>query len=260
MRGPKRREGLPASMRVGIVAFRRMERDRSSKPCDRRDCVRKGSPDPSGPVVVRTLKDISELEPNEGAIINVGLTKPGIIFPVASKVTRPEPGTPAAGAAEADTEKGETGGTAADGKPLAPAPRRSVLPHVDEREQLAFDAVQAALSLNRPEILDLRARRGVGADAMDDLRQLYEIKMASGEMANEITLTKTEVEAAQDPDFFLALVAGLEDKDVPLSVRFIFDPLRTLSQRITGDVTLSGLREVEALEYTFHKPEAPAES
>lgn len=223
-----------------------------------------GGTRPSGPVIVRTLKDISELEPNEGAIINVGRTKPGIIFPASSMVTRPEPGAPPAGAGAIDGDPGagtdQTGGTSWDGKPVAPVPRQPVLPHVDEREQLAFDAVQAALSLNRPEILDLRARRGVGADAMDDLRQLYEIKMASGEIANEITLTKTEAEAAQDPDFFLALVAGLEDNDVPLSVRFIFDPLRTLSQRITGDVTLSGLREVEALEYTFHKPEGPSES
>ena len=74
---------------------------------------------------------------------------------------------------------------------------------------------------------------------MDDLRQIFEIKMASGEMANEITFTKDRSRGRQDPDFFLALVGGLEDKDVPLSVRFIFDPLRTLSQQITGNVTLS---------------------
>jgi hypothetical protein len=78
--------------------------------------------------------------------------------------------------------------------------------------------------LNDPQIADLRARRGVGADAMDDLRQLFEIKMASGLMPNEVTLTQAQALAAQAPDFFLAIVKGLEDGNIPLSVRFTFDP------------------------------------
>jgi hypothetical protein len=213
---------------------------------------------PSSPIVVRILKDISQLEPSDGSIVNSGIAKPGINFPEAGSITRPEPetGRPDGGGAEDRSRERRSGApdqsTPAPKKPLT---RRTVLPPMTEREQLAFDAVQAALSIGLQEIADLRTRRGIGADAMDDLRQLYEIKMDSGELSNEITLTKTEAQAAQDPDFFLALVAGLEDGGVPLSVRFIFDPLSRLSQRITGAVTLVGLREVEALEYRFRKPD-----
>jgi hypothetical protein len=206
-----------------------------------------GSPD-VGPIIVRVLKDMSELQANEGSIVNEGQRRTGIQFPPSGPITRPEPG-PA-------TSQGAGVPGHNQGKPVSTSslPRRPILPPVTEREQLAFDAVQAALALDPPEIADLRARRGVGADAMDDLRQLYEIKMDSGELSNEITLTRNEAMAAQDPDFFLALVSGLEEGDIPLSVRFVFDPLRRLSLRITGDITLSGLREVEALEYLFDRP------
>lgn len=211
------------------------------------------------PVVVRILKEVRDLEPDDGSIVHAGLSKPGVIFPSAALLTRPEPATDGAADTTAGTgaekiDDSRDGQAPAGGLPIAGHRRRAVLPPVGEREQMAFDAVQAALALNPARIADLRAQRGIGADAMDDLRQLYEIKMFSGELANEVTLTRTEAEAAQDPDFFLALVAGLEEGDVPLSVRFIFNPLRRLSLRITGDVTVSGLREVEALEYRFRKP------
>ncbi len=128
---------------------------------------------------------------------------------------------------------------------------------MSEREQVAFDAVQRALRLDPPQIRDLRARRGIGADAMDELRQLYEIKMESSpEVPNEVTLQRSQVDAAQnEDDFFLAVVSGLEEGDGELRVRFIFNPLSRLSVRIKGEATLSGIREVEALEYRFSKLE-----
>ncbi len=74
------------------------------------------------------------------------------------------------------------------------------------------------------------------------------------EFPNEVTLTPAEVDAAQnDADFFLAVVCGLEDGAGQLRVRFIFDPLSRLAVRIKGDLTLHGVREVEALEYRFSK-------
>lgn len=56
-------------------------------------------------------------------------------------------------------------------------------------------------------IADLRKEVGAGADAIDELRQFFEIKMeSSAEIPNEITLTPSEVERARtDPDFFLAV-------------------------------------------------------
>lgn len=79
-------------------------------------------------------------------------------------------------------------------------------------------------------------------------------------MTNDVTLLKSQAEAALDPDFFLAIVSGLDEGGVPLSVRFIFDPLRRLQQRVTGDVTLTGMRDVEALEYRFEDTDGLSET
>lgn len=128
-----------------------------------------------------------------------------------------------------------------------------MLPPMTEREQLAYDVVMRALALDEGEVADLRHRRGVGADAIDELRQYFEIKMSSGsEIPNEITLTPNEVERARtERDFFLAVVAGLEEGAGQLRVRFIFDPLGRLPLRLRSDLTFGGVREAEALEYTF---------
>lgn len=198
----------------------------------------------TGSVEVRSLKDISELEPDEGPIVNRGEARGGAIFPA----RRP-----------ASTGSGRDGPSRdASMQSGSRSARRTVPPPMSEREQLAFEAVRRALRLDPPQIVDLRARRGLGADAMDDLRQLFEIKMeSSDEFPNDVTLTRSEVEAAQnDPDFFLAVVAGLDKGSGELRVRFIFNPLKCLAIRIGGDATLSGVREVEALEYRFRKPNA----
>jgi hypothetical protein len=137
-----------------------------------------------------------------------------------------------------------------------------VLPPVSTREQLAYDAVMAALALDEGEVADLRRRRGVGADALDELRQSFEIKMSSGgEIPNEVTLTPNEVERARtDSDFFLAVVAGLEEGAGELRVRFIFDPLNRLPLRLRSDLTFGGVRDAEALEYVFPASAAKAAS
>jgi hypothetical protein len=118
---------------------------------------------------------------------------------------------------------------------------------------LALEAVRRALRLDAQEIVDLRSRRGVGVDAIDELRQCYEIKMSSSAtIPTDVTLTPNEVDAAKsDPDFFLAVVSGLEDGSGKLRVRFIFDPLNNLTMKIKGDVTLTGVDQAEALEYEF---------
>jgi len=65
-------------------------------------------------------------------------------------------------------------------------------------------------------------------------------------------LTPSEVERARtDPDFFLAVVAGLEEGAGELRVRFIFDPLGRLPLRLRNDLTFGGVRDAEALEYVF---------
>jgi hypothetical protein len=62
----------------------------------------------------------------------------------------------------------------------------------------------------------------------------------------------------EDPDFFLALVAGLEDGEGSLKVRFIFNPLQVLAAKIQGGMTLTGVDKVEALEFEFARAEAGA--
>lgn len=200
-----------------------------------------------GGVKVRKLKEIDKLEPSQGTIINAGAPRSGIIVPPPRKGTTsgggPPPKTGATPGGDADGKTTDTG------TPVSP----SVLPPMGAREQLAYDAVITALALGDGEVADLRQRRGVGADAIDDLRQCFEIKMSSGsEIPNEVTLTPNEVERARtDPDFFLAVVAGLEEGAGELRVRFIFDPLSRLPLRLRGDLTFGGIRDAEALEYVF---------
>jgi len=128
---------------------------------------------------------------------------------------------------------------------------------MDARESLAFEAVRQALRMNHEQLTDLRSRRGIGADAIDELGQFFEIKMVSAaEVPDTITLLPSEVERAQiEPDFFLAVVSGLDEDSGDLRVRFIFDPLNRLSIQIRGEVTLSGVRQADALEFIFHSKE-----
>lgn len=194
------------------------------------------------PVQVRKLRDIEDLEPTQGLIVNEGASGSRMIF-VKSRTK---------GQASRTFPSG-SGSNAGSAKPAG----RTVLPPVSDREQLAVEAVRRALRLDPEQIQDVRSKRGIGVDAIDELRQCYEIKMSSGSaFPTDITLTPSEVEAAQnDPDFFLAVVAGLEEGDGCLKVRFIFNPLEQLAAKIRGEVTLTGVDKAEALEYEFPVPD-----
>lgn len=189
------------------------------------------------PVQVRKLRELGDLEPSAGVIVNEGATPTGGLVFAKRRQGKERKFNP----------DGE-GGTNKD--PTAP---RTVLPPSTDRESIALDAVRRALQLDVPRLNDLRDVRGVGVDAIDELRQCYEIKMSSGtSLPTDVTLTASEVEAAKnDPDFFLAIVTGLEDGAGELRVRFIFDPLSNLDVRVRSDLTLTGVDNAEALEFTF---------
>lgn len=200
---------------------------------------------PSGPparqpkIEVRQLRDLSALEPGAPTIVNAGASKQGVVFPRAKGADLSRTFT-----------KPETGRK--DRKPG----KRSVLPPANDREALALDAIRRALQLDPEQFRDVRERKGLGADAIDEMRHLYELKMTSGpEFPSEINLEASQVRAAmEDPEnFFLALVAGLEDGAGQLKVRFIFRPLEVLQTKIPAVVTLTGVDAVEALEYPFVK-------
>lgn len=209
----------------------------------------------AGGVKVRKLKELDKLEPSHGAIVNPGAPRGGIIIPP------PPTRTTGGGVPPKTTTTAGVGpgwSTSDSGPPTTPG----VLPPMSAREQLAYDVVMAALALGDGDVGDLRKRRGVGADAIDELRQCFEIKMSSGsDIPNEVTLTPSEVERARsDPDFFLAVVAGLEEGAGELRVRFIFDPLARLPLRLRSDLTLGGVRDAEALEYVFPTPTVTADT
>jgi hypothetical protein len=192
-------------------------------------------------IEVRQLRDLSALEPGAPVIVNAGASKQGVVFPktkgpdLSRTFTKP------------DINKKES-------KPG----KRSVLPPANDREAMALDAIRRALQLGAEQFRDVRERKGLGADAIDEMRQLYELKMTSGpDFPSEITLEASQIKAAmEDPEnFFLALVAGLEDGAGQLKVRFIFRPLEVLQTKIPAAVTLTGVDAVEALEYPFVKAE-----
>lgn len=189
-------------------------------------------------VQVRKLRELDDLEPSAGEIINEGAEPSGSL--VFAKRRKGKDRKFTSGGGEETTAKQTV---------------RNVLPPSTDRERMALDAVRRALRLNSQQLNDLRAARGVGVDAIDELRQCYEIKMSSSAgMPTDVTLTASEVEAARnDEDFFLAIVSGLEEGAGELRVRFIFDPLSNLDVRLRGDLTLTGVDRAEALEFAFNK-------
>lgn len=196
------------------------------------------------PVQVRKLRELEDLEPSVGQIVNKGAKPSGGMVFAKRRAAKPRVFT------DGERKPEQSG-----------APHvRTVLPPSSDRERMALDAIRRALRLDVKQLNDLRAVRGVGVDAIDELRQCYEIKMSSGAgMPSDVTLTASEVEAARnDEDFFLAIVSGLEDGVGQLRVRFIFDPLTNLDVRIHGDLTLTGVDKAEALEFRFDK--RPTES
>jgi hypothetical protein len=213
------------------------------------------STDGAGGARVRKLKEIDTLEPSNGSIVNPGAARGGIITPAPRKKATAASGAGASSSSAGSGANGARGDSAQGSDGSSP----SVLPPMSAREQLAYEAVMAALALDEGEVADLRQRRGVGADALESLRQSFEIKMSSGsEIPNELTLTPNQVERARtDPDFFLAVVAGLEEGAGVLRVRFIFDPLSRLPLRLRSDLTFGGVCDAEALEYTFPQPTTP---
>lgn len=198
-------------------------------------------------VQVRKLRDLDDLEPSAGSVVNKGAKPSGDLVFAARRKTTGE-------------RKYDLNALSNDQK--APSQQRTVLPPTSDRERLALDVVRRALQLDAQQLNDLRSARGVGVDAVDELRQCYEIKMSSDSaVPNDITLTASEVEAARtDPDFFLAIVSGLEDSAGKLRVRFIFNPLAQLDVRVRGDLILTGVSRAEALQFEFAKVECIGDS
>ncbi|MDQ1065742.1 hypothetical protein QFZ32_001182 [Streptomyces canus] len=124
-----------------------------------------------------------------------------------------------------------------------------------DQEDAALALVRAALARDREELRDLRAQRGVGADSVDELNRFYEVKSFLGAEEDSVSLTPHEYErATTENDFFLVVVSGLQrGAGVPTTVRIILDPLRKLSARPSGAVTLTGVRGCRSLQIPFEQ-------
>jgi hypothetical protein len=222
-----------------LTSLQEQSKDRSAKRTRPPFVSAPTLPTKAAPTIqVRQLRSIDELEPTGGTIVNKGANCQGMVFVK----------THAGGQHERSFIRPNPQGPSGP-----PHQSRSVLPPTSDREILALEAVKRALRLDASQIRDLRDRRNFGVDAIDELRQCYEFKMSSGAaVPTDVTLTASEVEAAQnDPDFFLAVVSGLEAGEGVLRVRFIFKPLEQLAAKIKGELTLTGVDRAEALEYEF---------
>ena len=143
-------------------------------------------------------------------------------------------------------------------RPPSPRSRTPLRGYSDqEREAVGFELARRVLSSDHESIIDLRAQRGVGADAMDDLERFYELKVSAGGEPNEVTLTSAEWKRAiSSPDFFLVVVSGVEGVESRPSVRIIPRPLDQLDQNVSGTVKLSGVRHAKSVTIEF----APGET
>ncbi|MGG8480656.1 sacsin N-terminal ATP-binding-like domain-containing protein [Streptomyces lividans] len=124
-----------------------------------------------------------------------------------------------------------------------------------DQEDAALALVRAALARDSEELRDLRAQRGVGADSVDELNRFYEVKSFLGAEEDSVSLTPHEYErATTEDDFFLVVVSGLQrGTGVPTTVRIVLDPLRKLSARPSGVVTLTGVRGCRSLQIPFEQ-------
>ena len=121
-----------------------------------------------------------------------------------------------------------------------------------EKESVGFEIVKKLLNSDDSEIFDIRTQRNVGADAMDDLKAFYELKVHGGPEPDVITLTEPEVKCAlSTPDFFLVVVSGIEGADAQPTVRVLVDPLQQLNLAENTSIALTGVRTSKSLVYNF---------
>ncbi len=153
---------------------------------------------------------------------------------------------------------------AESGRPSARPRNRKAPPSYTnlDREDVGLKLLGMVLGSDREDIIDLRSSRGIGADAMDDLKRYFELKVSAGGEPDTVTLTASEVmRAASDPNFFLVVVSGVEGADARPSVRLILDPLRHLTPGTDEQqITLSGVRASKSLVYDFEPGESDVDS
>jgi hypothetical protein len=112
-----------------------------------------------------------------------------------------------------------------------------------DKESVGMELVRTVLAGDEEEIADLRAQRGVGADAIDRLDRFFELKVHLGDEPDVIHLEESEVRRAlSTPDFFLVVVSGVEGANARPRVRIIVDPVHQLTMQASSTVIFTGVR------------------
>ena len=150
-------------------------------------------------------------------------------------------------------KKTDGGGLVEPGGP-APPKTRATPPNYtsEEKERLGLELLQRVVGR---DLVDVRAKRGVGADALDkEEGRYYELKVSGGNEPDVVSLTASEVMRAAEADdkFVLAVVSGVEGADACPTVRLVLDPLKELEAGAEdGKINLAGVRRSQGLIYRF---------
>lgn len=148
--------------------------------------------------------------------------------------------------------------------PLRDPPKRSTSYRVyteEDKERLGLEIASRVLKGDEHALVDIRNQRGVGADAIDDLRRFYELKVHAGEEPGTIALEPSQIRLAMsEPNFFLVIVSNLEGQNARPQVRVIHDPLAQLSMNKSSRVTFSGVQETTGLVFRLGPSEQDTEA
>ena len=124
-------------------------------------------------------------------------------------------------------------------------------PEADSVDTIGLRLARQVLAGGDEAMIDLRAQRGVGVDAIDELRSFYALFVFGGAEPDEIHLTESEaLRAVYDADFFLVIVSGVEAGSVERKVRVITQPLEQLHNLDDRGTRLGGVHSARDL--VFH--------
>lgn len=129
----------------------------------------------------------------------------------------------------------------------------------EERESVGLVLVRRVLGGNEEQIVDIRHQRNVGADAIDELENFFELKVYAGPIPESVSLTSAEFRRAQETEqFFLVVVSNVERGVNDPEVRIITNPLDHLGVLPQGSVSLGGVRDAKSLRYKFEESDGDA--
>jgi hypothetical protein len=121
-----------------------------------------------------------------------------------------------------------------------------------EKESLGFALACRVLASDADDMVDLRAQHNVGADAINRMRQFFELKIYAGTEPDVITLEAAQISRAMStPDFFVVVVSNVEGQAARPKVRVIVDPIAQLGMIETSEVRFNGVRNSHSLVFEF---------